>query len=169
MNWQPTLNGKFLKLRPLKSTDFEVLYAAASDLKIWEQHPQSTRYQREVFQKFFDGAIASGGAFLIQDQKTDEVIGSSRYYDHKPQENSVIIGYTFLIRRCWGGEYNRELKALMLDYAFRTVDRVLFEIGAQNLRSQKAIQKIGAHKTAERQLDGAHHFIYEIKTSSQHG
>ena len=54
------------------------------------------------------------------------------------------MGWTFLEREFWGGTYNRELKQLMLDHAFRFVDRVLFVVGEQNFRSQKALAKIGA-------------------------
>jgi len=56
----------------------------------------------------------------------------------------VEIGWTFLERAFWGGTYNREMKSLMLDHAFKFVDRVVFVVGENNLRSQRALQKIGA-------------------------
>jgi len=141
---QPTLTGKLLELRPLKPTDFEELFAAASDPLIWEQHPENTRYKKEVFKTYFDGGVASGGALVVIDRKSGKIIGSSRFCNLKPEESQVEVGYTFLERAYWGGEYNREMKQLMLDHAFKFVKRVVFVVGDTNWRSQKALEKIGA-------------------------
>ena len=141
---QPTLKGKLIELRPLTLNDFDALFEAASDPLIWEQHPENDRYKREVFQRFIDGAIDSKGAFAIIERKSGRIIGSSRYCNLNSTEREVEIGWTFLERAFWGGSYNRELKSLMLDYAFRFVDRVLFVVGENNVRSQKALRKIGA-------------------------
>ena len=94
--------------------------------------------------KFFDEAMQSGGAFLIQDLETGAVIGSSRYANLSTERSEVEIGWTFLARDYWGGKYNTELKALMLHHAFRFVDSVVFVVGAQNRRSQRAVLKLGA-------------------------
>ena len=149
---QPTLQGDLVVLRPLRLDDFPALFAAASDPLIWEQHPESDRYKKEVFQRFFDGAIQSGGAFAALDRRSGRVIGSSRYCNLKPEESEVEIGWTFLERACWGGAYNREMKSLMLAHAFRFVARVVFVVGEHNLRSQQALRKIGARllRTAPR-------------------
>lgn len=157
---QPTLHGQLIRLRPIRPDDFEALYAAASDPLIWEQHPASNRYQRDVFQGFFEGALQSGGGLVAVDAKTGELVGSSRYYDLGP--NRVTIGYTFLIRRCWGGACNGEMKALMLEHAFKSVAAVYFEIGESNLRSRRAIEKQGARLVERRELDGKAHVIYRI-------
>jgi len=141
---QPTLKGELIDLRPLRPGDFEDLFSAANDPLIWEQHPESDRYQRDVFQKFFDGALECKGAFAIIDRKSARIIGSSRYCNLDPARSEVEVGWTFLERQFWGGIYNRELKQLMLNHAFRFVDRVLFVVGEKNLRSQKALEKIGA-------------------------
>ena len=133
-----------IEVRPLARDDFDALFEAASDPLIWEVHPEKDRFKREVFQRFFDGAIESRGAFAVIDRKSGRLIGSSRYYNLVPAENEVEIGFTFLERRFWGGQYNGELKALMLEHAFRFVDRVVFAVGENNLRSQRALQKIGA-------------------------
>ena len=69
---QPTLKGELIELRPLRQQDFDALFSAASDPKIWEQHPESDRYQREVFQRFFDGAFESKGAFAIIERNRAE-------------------------------------------------------------------------------------------------
>jgi RimJ/RimL family protein N-acetyltransferase len=141
---QPRLKGSLIEIRPLMPDDFAALFEAAADPLIWEQHPDNDRYKREVFQKFFDGAIDSKGAFAVIERKSGRIIGSSRYCNLDPVEREVEIGWTFLERAFWGGSYNGELKTLMLDYAFRFVDRVLFVVGENNIRSQKALQKIGA-------------------------
>ena len=152
---QPTLKGNLIELRPLGPQDFNALFSAASDPKIWEQHPESDRYQREVFQRFFDGALESRGAFAIIERKSGRIIGSSRYCNLDLTNREVEIGWTFLEREFWGGTYNRELKQLMLDHAFRFVDRVVFVVGENNIRSQKALAKIGASFLKKAQLPAA--------------
>jgi len=141
---QPILTGNLIEARPLRPGDFDALFDAASDPLIWEQHPEKTRYKREVFQKYFDGAIDSKGAFAVIDRKSGRIIGSSRYWNLDFAHSEVEIGWTFLERKFWGGEYNGELKSLMLAHAFRFVDRVVFVVGENNLRSQRALEKIGA-------------------------
>ena len=141
---QPTLTGDLIEVRPLAREDFDALFRAASDPLIWEQHPESDRYERAVFERFFEGAMESGGAFAVIERKSGRIIGSSRYHDLNPAESEIEIGWTFLERAFWGGAYNGELKSLMLQHAFRFVERVVFAVGENNLRSQKALQKIGA-------------------------
>jgi len=143
IDWQPTLRGKHLYLRPLQESDFEALYKAASDPLIWEQHPDFERYKIEIFKRYFDSGLRSQSAFVLIDSNTNEVIGSSRYNNYLAKNSSVEIGYTFLVRKCWGGHYNQELKSLMLNYAFQYVNTVNFIIGENNQRSRKAVEKIG--------------------------
>lgn len=150
---QPTLGNHLVILRPLETSDFEALYAVASDPLIWEQHPNPLRYQRPVFANYFQGAMESGGALLAMDAVDRAVIGSSRFYDLRPEEGIVTVGYTFLARSHWGGVYNRALKNLMLDHAFQRFDTVELHIGEYNLRSQNGNQKIGARKIGERLVE----------------
>lgn len=162
-----TLQNEKVILRPLVPEDFDALFSAASDPLIWAQHPNPDRYQRKVFETFFEGALASKGAFLIQDAVTGAPIGSSRYYDHFPETGEVKIGYTFFARDCWGRGFNMATKRLMMDYAFQWVDRIIFQIGAGNLRSQIAIGRIGARKIGEEDVAyygeaPKRNFIYEI-------
>ncbi|QES90242.1 GNAT family N-acetyltransferase [Rhizosphaericola mali] len=168
MNLQPTLQIDKILLRPLEIDDFEELYLAASDPLVWEQHPNKDRYKREVFQSFFDGAIQSKGAFAIIDTETNTIIGSSRYYDFDAIENSILIGYTFYKRDCWGKGINSKVKKLMLDYIFQYVDKVYLHVGATNFRSQKAVERIGGIKLKEEQIayfgeNPSFNFIYQIK------
>ena len=92
---QPTLENELVILQPLHENDFEELFLAASDPKVWEQHPNKNRWKREIFQTFFDGAIESKGAFKIIDKATQQAIGSSRYYDFDETDSSILVGYTF--------------------------------------------------------------------------
>lgn len=142
MELQPVLHGPRLKLRPLKTADFDPLYAAASDPLIWALHPASDRWKRDVFEEFFSKALESRGALVIERKDSGKIIGTSRYYDSDGKK-SVAIGFTFLTREHWGGDWNRELKFLMLDHAFIYVSRVIFHVGEGNLRSRKAMEKIG--------------------------
>ncbi len=142
---QPTLVGPTITLRPLQADDLEALYAAASDPAIWEQHPDSSRYQREVFEaRFFRGAIASGGALAVIHNNSGVTIGSSRFYEWNPAAPSVCVGYTFLATAYWGDGTNSEMKALMLNHAYRFADSVWFHIGDSNMRSRRAVEKLGA-------------------------
>ncbi len=150
---QPSLENDLIKIQPLMPEDFDLLFEVASDPHVWEQHPNKDRYKREVFQNFFKGAIESKGAFLVFDNKSDKPIGSSRYYGFDSEKKTVSIGYTFLAKEHWGTTYNRALKTLMLDHAFRFVNEVTFHIGAVNIRSQKAIEKLGARKTGEADIE----------------
>lgn len=135
----------------------------ASDPLIWEQHPSHDRYRREVFQGFFDDAMQSGGALLAIDRKDGSVIGSSRYNGYDEQKSEIEIGWTFLARTHWGGRYNGEMKRLMLEHAFRFVNSVIFIIGPHNLRSQKAVEKIGAVRIESRSdALGRESFAYRI-------
>jgi RimJ/RimL family protein N-acetyltransferase len=164
---QPTLRGELMWLRPLRPEDFSQLYAVASDSLIWEQHPASDRYQREVFEGFFRDALDSGGALIVTASRDSRVIGSSRFHRFDPGKSEIEIGWTFLARSCWGGVYNRELKRLMLDHAFRFVENVVFLVGPQNLRSQKAMEKIGGVRAGSR-TDGTGRasLVYLITRSS---
>lgn len=149
MNVQATLENENVKLVPLNPNDFEELFSVASDPKIWEQHPNKDRYQREVFEKFFQGAMESKGAFKILDKNTGEIAGSTRFYDYNQDDNSIFIGYTFYATKFWGSKLNPQVKKLMLDYIFQFVDKVNFHVGKDNIRSQKAMEKLGAKKVDE--------------------
>jgi len=143
---QPHLKGELIELRPLASEDWADLFAVASDPLIWEEHPESDRYKEDVFKVFFREVMESGGAFIIIDRKKQQIIGSTRFYGYAPEKSEIEIGWTFLTRNYWGGLYNWELKQLMLAHAFKFVENVVFLVGENNVRSQKATEKIGGIK-----------------------
>lgn len=152
INRQPTLETEKIILYPLHEKGFDKLYIAASDPKIWEQHPNKDRWKKEIFKTFFDGAIQSKGAFRIVDKSTGNTIGSTRFYDYNDLENSIFIGYTFYIIKYWGKGINYSVKVTILDYIFQFVSKVYFHIGADNIRSQIAIGRLGAKKIAEQEV-----------------
>jgi RimJ/RimL family protein N-acetyltransferase len=160
---QPTLTGELLELRPLRAGDFEALYGAASDPLIWEQHPESDRYERDVFENFFKGAMASGGACAVVDRRTGRIIGSTRYHGYDEAASEIEIGWTFLERAYWGGAYNREMKRLMVGHALQFVTRVVFLVGLTNTRSQRAMEKIGGVRAGKRVNEvGRESVVFEI-------
>jgi RimJ/RimL family protein N-acetyltransferase len=164
---QPILKGKLLELRPLRPEDFHDLYAVASDPLIWEQHPIKDRYKEDVFKGFFHEALESGGALIAIDSKDGQVIGSSRFHGYDKEKSEIEIGWTFLARSHWGGIYNREMKQLMLRHAFQFVNSVIFLVGPQNLRSQRAMEKIGGLRAGSGHDGGGREsFVYQITPST---
>src|SRR5262245_28505620 len=159
---QPTLVGSLVELRPLRPEDWDALFAVASDPLIWEQHPDSERYKEAVFREFFRGALASGGALVAIDRRDGRIIGSSRYAEYDEARSEIEIGWTFLARSYWGGQYNGEMKRLMLEHAFRFVDSVVFLIGPGNVRSQRAVERIGAVLVGSSFTRGRENLVYRV-------
>jgi RimJ/RimL family protein N-acetyltransferase len=163
LDLQPTLTGERLQLRPLRPDDWDALYAAASDPLIWAQHPESDRYEPDVFRRYFDGGLASGGAFVVVDRRTGAIIGSTRYAGYDAAARVVEIGWTFLTRAYWGGSYNREMKQMLVGHALGSVTRVVFSVGVTNIRSQRAMEKIGGVRTGTRVNSAGHDsVVFEI-------
>ena len=140
---QQVLENDKVILTPLIDEYYNPLYEIATDPVLWEHHPISYAYRLEGYNKFFIEAMAIGSLVII-DKTTDKVIGSTRFYNYNELENSVVIGHTFIAREYWGSGYNKSIKKLMLDYAFTHVNKVIFYVVVNNIRSQKALEKIGA-------------------------
>jgi RimJ/RimL family protein N-acetyltransferase len=164
-DYQPVLKGELVELRPLRSEDYDDLYAVAADPLIWEQHPVENRHEEAVFQEFFREALASGGALIAIDAETQRVIGSSRFHGYNKESSEVEIGWTFLARSHWGGTHNGEMKRLMLQHAFRFVNCVVFFVSPQNLRSQRAVEKIGGTRVGSK-LDGGGRYVYQVTAAT---
>jgi RimJ/RimL family protein N-acetyltransferase len=146
------------------------MFAVASDPLIWELHPDRRRYEEPIFRSFFENALRGRAALTILDKSTGRIIGSSRYFGHDPARREIEIGWSFLARPYWGGVYNREVKQLMLDHAFGFVDTVAFWVGEDNVRSRRAMEKIGGLlRDGVRMRDypsgPSPHVIYEIRRS----
>lgn len=161
---QPILRGRLVTLRPLSPSDRDDLYDVASDPLIWEQHPCNDRHERDSFNRFFDESLESGGALAVLDRAGDRIIGSSRYHGVDLERSEVEIGWTFLARSYWGGRYNGEIKRLMLEHAFRFVDSVVLLVSPANVRSQRAVEKIGGRRDGYRlDASGRNSFLYRIR------
>ncbi|WP_297505593.1 GNAT family N-acetyltransferase [Ferrovum sp.] len=165
---QPTLEGGRVMIRPLRPEDFDDLYAVASDKEIWTQHPVSSRYQEPVFRKLFAESLDSGGALVAIDKSLGKIVGSSRFRLADAGSGLVEIGWSFLARSHWGGSYNAEVKYLLLAHAFRFIDVVCFRVGEGNLRSRRAMEKIGGRLTDRTEImtgpngEAMKHVIFEI-------
>jgi N-acetyltransferase len=164
---QPELIGKTLHLRPLTEADRAAMTAASSDPLIWELHPARDRHLPEKFQPYFDKLLAAGGTLVVIDRASNAIIGWSSYGELRPEAREVEIGWTFLTRAYWGGDTNREMKALMLTHAFASVDTVVFRVATDNLRSRAAMEKIGGiliDRPAEIVFEGraVPHVVYAI-------
>ncbi len=112
--------------------------------------------------------MTSKGALAITDLKNSKIVGTSRYYYYEPENSSVVIGYTFLTREYWGGKYNRELKKLMVNHALGFVKTTYFHVGVGNIRSQKAMLKVGGINTGIQEISVSYappkkSFVYKIE------
>ncbi len=145
-DFQPTLTGPNITIRPIAAEDWPELFAAGSDPEIWKVHPVRDRHTEAGFRKFFDSALSSNMGFVFVDRAAARLIGSSRYCGYDPERSEIEIGWTFIVRSHWGGAANREVKRLMLDHVFTFVDTVVFWVGEENWRSQGAMTKIGGVK-----------------------
>jgi len=164
---QPVLKGALLELRPLRADDRDALYAVASDPLIWAQHPVKDRHREEPFAAFFHEQLASGGALVAVDSRTGAVVGMSRFHGYDEERSEIEIGWTFLARSHWGGTYNRELKHLMLGHAFRFVSSVVFLVDPKNVRSRRAVEKIGGVSIGSRpDASGRPSVAYRIEAAA---
>jgi RimJ/RimL family protein N-acetyltransferase len=163
LDLQPTLTGPHVTLRPLAAGDFDELFGIASDPLIWVQHPDPARATSEGFQLIFEEALRSQGCLVAIDTARDLAIGWSRYSNYVPGQR-VTIGYTFLARSHWGGAANAQMKRLMLRHAFTDVPEVRFIVAERNLRSRRAVEKLGAELAGAEDTArwGQIHVIYRL-------
>ncbi len=142
MDRQPVLIGELVTLRPAVAEDHDALYAVAADPALWDQHPARDRWRAPVFRAFFDAGLATGGMLTIRDAATGDVIGATRFV--AAGDDAVEIGWTFLARSHWRRGHNREAKRLMIGHALARVGAVRFSADADNHRSRRAIEALGA-------------------------
>jgi RimJ/RimL family protein N-acetyltransferase len=107
--------------------------------------------------------LKSKACLVAIDATSRSVIGWSRYSNYTPGER-ITIGYTFLARSHWGGAANAEMKRMMLRHAFTDVLEVLFTVAERNLRSRRAVEKLGAELTGAEDAPrwGQVHVIYRL-------
>lgn len=167
-DFQPTLEGPALVLRPMAADDLEALYVVSSDPLLWAGHPVPDRHERPIFEEMFAEGLASGCALVVIDKALGEVIGSSRYSLDHAVDGELEIGRSYLARKYWGGSTNAEMKHLMLVHLFANFDTAIFRVGQDNARSRRAMEKIGGQLTDRTQIMHTHHgdvlnLIYAIK------
>lgn len=146
----PTLDSPLVRLRPLRQDDAPALVTAASDGTLWELPftvvPSATTvgvYLATALQ-----GLSTGGVwpFAIIDAATDAVIGSTRFWKIDHNNRKLEIGHTWLAASWQGTLANTQAKLLLLQQAFDNMAcvRVQFTTDVLNLRSQRAIEKLGA-------------------------
>lgn len=153
------LAGPRVALRPLEAGDLDDLFAVASDPEIWKL--TSVDYSvRDVFYPNFTTALEdrrSGRAypFVILDRASGRIVGTTRFLDIHPADRKLEIGVTWMAPACWGTGANMESKFLLLQYCFEVLHahRVQFRAKADNLRSRRALEKIGASFEGVRRKD----------------
>lgn len=158
---QPTLEGPSLSLRPLRASDHEEFVAVAGDPLIWEEHPESDRAMPEKVERFFDEALASGGALVVLDD--GKIIGSSRYEEVDEERSRILVDHTFLARTHWTKESYIEVKKLLFDHAFMAVETVELRVGAENARTRGAVEDfLGAALVDMVSTPIGDHAVYEV-------
>lgn len=167
---QPVLTGDLVTIAPMRADEFADHLAVAADPLLWAAHPAPDRWQEPVFRAYFDDNLSTGGALTIRDRTSGSVIGHSRYDLRKVEPGEVEIGGTFLARHCWGGAYNADVKRLMVGHALAHFDRVVFYVGEANVRSRRAVEKLGAQLLPDRTetftMSGVptRHVVYALAT-----
>lgn len=139
------IENNLILLRKITWADFEDLFSIAKNKIIWEHYPNKEIYKKKYFSLFFEEAIRCENCYIILLKENNQIIGSTRFYIG--EKNKLIIGYTFLNPKYWGKKINFEVKKLMINHAFEFFNQVNFVIASTNIRSLKAVEKIGAVKT----------------------
>lgn len=143
------LHGREIDLLPLEEALFEGLLAAASDKRIWEFYPGDWSVPEKFFQ-VYKGSLSQREKgmeypFVIYHKPTQSIIGSTRFLDIVPYDKRLEIGGTWLKTEYWATHINFDCKLALLTYCFETLKthRVQLKTQHNNLRSRKAIEKIG--------------------------
>jgi RimJ/RimL family protein N-acetyltransferase len=143
------LKGNEVELLPLEAVHLDSLFLAASNKEIWEL--TSVDYSvEEIFYPNFNKALNerdNGNVypFVIIHRSSNTIIGTTRLLEICPDDKKLEIGVTWIMKEFWGTTVNLECKLLLLNYCFETLEanRVQFRAKDNNLRSRRAIEKIG--------------------------
>lgn len=148
-----TLNGKIVRLEPLSETHVKGLAIAGKDKSIWKYMLYGEPITEESMQNWVQDILkrrdsGEDNPFAVIHLATNKVIGSTRYLEMKPEHKGLEIGGTWFAVDYQRTGVNTECKYLLLKYAFEVLNciRVQFKTDLRNLRSQKAIKRLGAVK-----------------------
>ncbi|MFJ7733782.1 GNAT family N-acetyltransferase [Lysinibacillus sp. NPDC097231] len=146
------LENEVVVLKPLEQEDKQGILKAGSYPEIWS-HTPSTIENMEDVNNFVEKALATKHAqtefpFVIVDKKSGQIIGSTRFMDIDEKHKRLEIGTTWMTPAFWRTAINTNCKYLLLQYCFEVLNlqRVQIKTDHENLRSQKAIERIGATK-----------------------
>lgn len=141
-----------MTLRPLTEKDIEPLIKIAETDKLCELWFTSVP-SRDDADAYFDNAFAEqkrGTAlpFTVVLNKTNEIVGTTRFYRARAAHRQLCLGYTWYAKKCQRTAVNTECKLLLLEHAFTTLNcvAVVFETHHLNHRSQQAITRLGARQ-----------------------
>jgi len=145
------LSGDRVRLVPLEKSHLPALATVAQDKKIWAYYAYDGS-DPEKFSSLYHTALAdmplgNQYTFVIIQNQGNKVIGSTKFMDIQPLHRKLEIGTTWLAADCWGSGINLECKYLLLNHCFEVLHtvRVQLKTDENNLRSRKAIKKIGGH------------------------
>lgn len=155
MDWikHPTeLIGQRVKLIPLDTSHLDQLSLLAQEKSIWEFNPFDTdgdnieKLLRGLNQSIERRKTGEHYPFAIVRSDNNKVIGTTRYWQINQEHRSLEIGGTWMHPDYWGTGLNTECKYLLLTHCFQILKTVRVQIKAseKNIRSRKAIEKIGA-------------------------
>jgi len=153
MSWfkpNTILNGELLDLVPLEEKHFEELELLAREKSIWEFIPIDMSSSEKCFKVFANALVerdlGTQIPFVIFHKKENRIIGSTRLMNMEAKHKKLEIGWTWLHPEYWATAVNLECKLLLLTFCFEelNVNRVQLKTDENNIRSQKAIKKIGA-------------------------
>ena len=151
MTWQPlTLTGQHIRLEPLRLDHTPALARVGLHTALWHLQPAPITTEDDMH-RYVQAALddqqgGTGLPFVIIDQNTSQVIGSTRYMDIALQHHRLEIGATWLTPTHQRSPANTEAKLLLLGHAFETlgIKRVVFKTEVLNEQSRKALARIGA-------------------------
>lgn len=149
------MRGRFVYLEPLQPEHREIIRQLARDPRIWEftRTLIVDEHFDKMFDQYFDVAIDPKGlgeqqSYVVRQTNDDAVIGMTRMYEISRKDKTLMIGYTWYSPAVWGKVHNKECKLLLLQHVFEELkyNRAEFRVAHQNIRSQKAVEKIGGVK-----------------------
>ena len=141
------LNG--IRLEPLGLQHTAGLQTAAADGALWRLRVTSVP-EPEHTAAYIETALHTANrlAFAVIDEASGQVLGSTSYHDILPAVRRLEIGYTWYAQSHWRTALNSICKLMLLRHAFETLQAqtVGWRTDIENIRSQAAIERLGARK-----------------------